>query len=540
MQLTIPQRFGTRLSSATAFTRRAEEKTATRDWQPLGVGFVAFIAGVLALYYSYIHNFVLAYNDAQSHLKIARRVFDNRTPGFVQLGIVWLPVPHFLMLPFIWVDKLWHSGLAGSIVGLGCFIATSIALFLSIRLLTNSSLAGWAGVAVLVTNPNLLYIQTTALTEPVLLMCMSASSYFLMRWAREERTTQLLIAGALSALAVGSRYDGWFFAVVSALAVALTVLVKSKNPARVEGYTLAYTVLPIYGMGLYILYNWIYFGDPIAFQRSAFSAQFAQLDFEAKGLLPTKANVFLSTKVYSWAVIDTNGWIICALGIIGIITYIAVTRFRSDSFVTYTYLAVFPFNVLALYTAQTIIQVEQVAPFGVFNIRYGLIMLPGFAVFIAYLFHRLRLRLGMAVVVPIFVLLLVVQGGQWVDGWPRTSVDVLQEGLSNQSGAGDVRLCAIYLNQNYDGGGILVDDSKNTIMTIADIKIKEYVATFNTELWRTALIEPTPYARWIVFNKYLADDILLETVKKNPSFLENYTVVYDTGQIAVYKRTVDL
>lgn len=540
MQLTIPQRFGTRLSTATAFTRREPVAVVGRDWQLYYVALTSFVAGALVLYYSYIHNFVLAYNDAQSHLKIARRVFDNRTPGFVQLGTVWLPVPHILLLPFIAVPKLWHTGLAGAFVGLICLVITCIALFLSIRLMTGSNLVGWLGVLVLLSNPNLMYIQTTALTEPTLLMAMTTSSYFLLKWARDERTTQLLIAGVLAALAVGSRYDGWFFAFASIFAVALTILVRTKNPTRVEGYTLAYAIIPAYAVGLYLLYNWIYFGDALSFQRSAFSAQFAQLDFEAKGLLPTKNHLLVSLKVYSWNVVDVDGWVVVILGLIGLLAYIAVTKFRPESFVTYTFLSVYPFNVLALYAGQTVIQVKQLPPVGVFNVRYALGMLPAFAIFIAFLAYLGIRKYGKAVVLPLFALALIVQCAQWIPGWPRTSVDVLEEGLSNQSGSGDVRLCATYLNQYYDGGGILVDDSKNTILTIANMPIKEYIATFNTELWRTALRDPTPYARWVVFNKYLADDILLQTAKANPDFLKNYTVVYDTGQIAVYKRTVDL
>ena len=58
---------------------------------------------------------VLLYGDAVAHINIARRVFDSKTPGLLQLGTVWLPLPHLLILPFIVNKNMWQSGMGGSI-----------------------------------------------------------------------------------------------------------------------------------------------------------------------------------------------------------------------------------------------------------------------------------------------------------------------------------------------------------------------------------------------------------------------------------------
>ena len=39
---------------------------------------------------------MLNYGDAVAHLHIARRVFDSRTAALLELGSVWLPLPHIL------------------------------------------------------------------------------------------------------------------------------------------------------------------------------------------------------------------------------------------------------------------------------------------------------------------------------------------------------------------------------------------------------------------------------------------------------------
>ncbi len=66
---------------------------------------------------------LLYYGDAEAHLNIARRIVDSRTPGCDQIGTVWLPLPHLLMLPFVRNDWLWRSGLAGAIPSAICFVA---------------------------------------------------------------------------------------------------------------------------------------------------------------------------------------------------------------------------------------------------------------------------------------------------------------------------------------------------------------------------------------------------------------------------------
>jgi hypothetical protein len=69
-----------------------------------------------ALFYYYAHQQLLLYGDAVAHINIARRVVDNRHPlqSYGQLGTVWLPLQHIAMLPLVWSDALWRSGIAGA------------------------------------------------------------------------------------------------------------------------------------------------------------------------------------------------------------------------------------------------------------------------------------------------------------------------------------------------------------------------------------------------------------------------------------------
>ena len=79
---------------------------------------------------------MLLYGDAVAHINIARRVFDSRTPGLLQLGTVWLPLPHLLILPFIVSKQMWQSGSGGSIPSMAAFVFGVLGIFRLVRTVT--------------------------------------------------------------------------------------------------------------------------------------------------------------------------------------------------------------------------------------------------------------------------------------------------------------------------------------------------------------------------------------------------------------------
>src|ERR1700731_3856925 len=75
------------------------------------------------------HGGLLLYGDAVAHINIARRVFDSRTPGLLQLGTVWLPLPHLLMLPFVVSKQMWQSGAGGSMPSMAAYVLAVLGVF---------------------------------------------------------------------------------------------------------------------------------------------------------------------------------------------------------------------------------------------------------------------------------------------------------------------------------------------------------------------------------------------------------------------------
>src|SRR5260370_419135 len=142
-------------------------RSKVRDLCLVATIIIPRVTSLVACWYYFQQHEILLYDDAYSHLRIARSVFDNITPGIAQLGTVWLPLPHILLCPFIWNDYLWHSGLAGSFVSMPCYVIAAIYLFLSARRLTGNSGASFIVTLAFIFNPIILYLKTTLLRQKV-------------------------------------------------------------------------------------------------------------------------------------------------------------------------------------------------------------------------------------------------------------------------------------------------------------------------------------------------------------------------------------
>ena len=88
---------------------------STRRSDTFNLAVFTSLTSLASFLYFYAHDKILLYGDAVAHINIARRVFDSQFPGLAQLGTVWLPLPHLLMIPFLVNDRMWSSGVGGSI-----------------------------------------------------------------------------------------------------------------------------------------------------------------------------------------------------------------------------------------------------------------------------------------------------------------------------------------------------------------------------------------------------------------------------------------
>src|SRR3989338_2056186 len=216
-------------------------------------------------YITYYQNTLgLAYNDARSHLDIGRRVVEGLKPGLAQLGSVWLPLPHLLMVPAIWNDFMWHSGLAGALQSMISFVATGIIIYLFLGKIGVGLLGRLIGVLVFAANVNVLYLQSTAMTELLLLAMMTAGAYELMLWFKDEKLFNLFKSSFWILLATLIRYDGWFLLFVAAFLIVIKTI-KAKGYKTTEGIFLFFATLGGFGIILWLLWNQLIFKDALYF-----------------------------------------------------------------------------------------------------------------------------------------------------------------------------------------------------------------------------------------------------------------------------------
>ena len=128
----------------------------------------ALAGAIVALHYHRL-GLTLSHYDARGHLVVARRIADSITPGWQQVGAVWLPLPHLLNFLPAQVDWLYRTGAAAVAISIASFAVAAGAIAWIVLVLTGSVAAALLGSALFVVNPNVLYLQATPMTEPLLL-----------------------------------------------------------------------------------------------------------------------------------------------------------------------------------------------------------------------------------------------------------------------------------------------------------------------------------------------------------------------------------
>jgi len=210
---------------------------------------------------------LLYYGDAQAHLNIARRILDSRTPGYFQIGTVWLPLPHLLLLPFVQDDAWWRSGLAGAFSSGLSFVAAGMFLFVAMRRLLDDRASAVVSLSVFALNPNLLYLQSTAMTEPLFFACLAALLYFTILFAKTQSLGAVVGAAVAALAATLTRYEGWFLIPFVTLYFLLASQRKRLLAACIFG------AIASLGVFYWLAHNWWFYGDWLEFYRGPYSAK---------------------------------------------------------------------------------------------------------------------------------------------------------------------------------------------------------------------------------------------------------------------------
>ncbi len=475
------------------------------------VGIILVIISITAFVYYWRNGLGIAYNDARSHLDIGRRVIEGLKPGLAQLGSVWLPLLHFLMIPTIWNNFMWHSGLSGALVSMISFVFCGLLIYQFLEQLGVGKVGRLTGVIIFAANLNILYLQSTAMTELLLLATMTAGSYELLIWHKTGNYLNLVKSAIWIMLSTLTRYDGWFLLFYATLLIIINV-VKKKSYKTAEGTLILFLTMAALGVVLWFLWNLLIFKDPFYFITGPFSAKAQQDLLSNAGVLPTKGNFFLSMKVYLYALMYNTQTFPSILGLIGaIILWFDNKINRSIKMASTVLLAPLFFNIIALYIGHSVLYVQGISGNTWFNVRYGIMLLPSIAIFIGYLIDKLKPFRVVLISLILFTSFFSIVSGDAV------TIDDAKFGSSQKN----VTEISEWLKENVtnENSYILISvASHDAIVFSSGLPMKRFIHEGTGDYWNKAIINPDKYAKYIIMRTNDATDMTFRLVGKSPGF----------------------
>jgi hypothetical protein len=495
----------------------SEEQTDRRDYRIVGAA--AALVSVATFLWYFFHKEILLYGDAVAHINIARRVFDSRSPGPLQLGTVWLPLPHVLMIPFVIGHRMWMSGVGGSVPSMISYVLSVIGIFRLVRGRASRTTA-WIATLIFALNPNLLYMQSTAMTETVFLATFIWAVVYLDEFLRglfpDDRSAPANLkptqaverCGIALAAAILTRYDGWVLAAVVGAVIALALL----HVAREAGWKpfrplsrsfVLFLILCALTPTLWLAHNYALSARPLDFLNGPYSAKAIEQRSTKPGDPPhpgtgdLKASAIFFLKASKLNVAEEK-WqpFLFALALTG--TVLALLRPGRFGALLLLWLPL-PFYAYAVAYGSVPIFMPVWWPHSYYNVRYGLELLAAFAVFLALNFEWFRdipvryLRQAAA------VSLIALCAGSYLQVASATPICLREARANSTSRIALERRLASILRKTPANSVILMQTGEFVgALQRAGIPIRRVIWEGDHPEWDKALTDPAGYADYIV------------------------------------------
>ncbi|MDX2154798.1 MAG: hypothetical protein SFV54_28910 [Bryobacteraceae bacterium] len=507
-------------------------RTSSGGWAAAaGTVLLAAALSASAAWWVLANGYTLYYGDAQAHLNIARRIIDSRTPGYEQFGTVWLPLPHAAMLPFVGSDEWWRSGLAGAIPAALSFVLAGGFLYGAARRALGTVWAGFAAAMLFALNPNLLYLQSTPMSEPFAYAGVLGMVYFAVVVSQTGSLWAAAAAGLMSNVASMSRYEGWFLIPFTATAILIAAPRRRWMAACLFGAVAA--LGPLY----WLAHNYYFYGDALEFYRGPYSAKaIYQRALDAGMARYPGDHEWPKAWLYfrEAATLCAGQWLLWLAAAGGLA---ALWR---RAFVPLALLLLLPlFYVFSLYSSGTPIFVPHLWPHSYYNTRYGLAALPLLCFAAAGLVAVLPRRL-----VPAGAVLAIVLGAYpWVrDARPEAWITWKESQVNSDARRAWTAKAAEYLRPRVrPGDGVLTSFGDLAgIFPLAGLRLQRTLHEGNDPLWTAALARPDLFL-WEEWAVAIAGDkvstALQRANRRGPAFDRVHEIVQKGAPvIEIYRR----
>jgi hypothetical protein len=459
----------------------SENSRPARNFELLIALLLLVLLSAAAVIWVHQRGYTLYFGDAEAHLNLARRVADSRTPGPSQIGAVWLPVPHILMLPFVRYDSLWHSGLAGAIPAALCFIAAGLFLFATARRVYGTTAAAATTLCVFALNPNLLYLQSTPMTEPVLAGMLAALLYCSVRF-RESQSLVWVVAAGIAGMATAlARYEGW------SLIPLLTLYFLFAARRRRFVTACLFGALASMGPLLWLAHNWWYWGDALEFYHGPYSALAIYQRLLDAGMSRYRGDHnWPDAAFYYWnAVRMAVGSPVLWLGIAGMLA----ACFKRAIWPVIMLVTPTLLIISSIHSGGTPIYMPHLWPFSYWNTRFGVTALPALAFAAGALVALTPARFR----VPAWLLIAGLVVVPWIRS-PRPDAWICwkESQVNSDARRAWTKEAADFLKSRYrPGTGIaMAFGDLAGILREAGIPLRESLHEDNVPAWQAAVAKP--------------------------------------------------
>lgn len=478
------------------------------------IGLVAFAIGTAAAAAYYFQDLTLSHYDAKAHLVVARRVVDSMKPGWLQIGAVWLPLPHLLNLIPVQVDAFYRTGLSAVAFSVIGFVVGAVSLWAVVARATGSALAGWAAFAVFAAQPDVLYLQATPMTESLLMGLCLLGIALTWTWVVQQGAPRAWGPGIVLALACLTRYEAWPIT-VAALVLAAAALMRSGTSAKwalgrvaVLGSYPAFAILCFMVLSRLTVGSWLVTSGFFEIDQSTYQQPVAAV-----------RAVWLGVR-------RLNGDVMTLLSVVGLITLlvsIIQARSRSHLLVALSLAACVALPLYAFWHGHP------------FRIRYVVPLTMSMAIFAGLgvgLLPRFRLSAAMIVALTALVETPPFSGhSPMVVEAHRDATSVL--------GRRTVTECLL---QNYDKTPILA--SMGSLAPYmqetarAGLSLRQFLHEGIGQMWADSLVEAGRHVSWVLIEE-LAEggDVLARHRESSPAFLRGFERHCEGGGVVLYRRT---
>jgi hypothetical protein len=187
-----------------------------------------------------------------------------------------------------------------------------------------------------------------------------------------------------------------------------------------------------------------------------------------------------------------------------------------------------------LFLGQSVIFLPSLTPtdfeWRLFNVRYGLMMVPFAAIFAGYLYGRAH-ELGKWILIGLFVFQYVLYGigyspiTTWADG---------VDGLSHAKRPDAEQ----WMNKNYDEGLVLLDDFARTVSVVrSGVPMQKVIYIGNKPYWEESLRDPNKHVTWIIMQR---DDTVWKSLYDDPvrrgEMFKYFQKVYTSENILIFRK----